>query len=536
MALPTLTSSWATRKNFYEHSIVNRRNKESDFREKWANTAGYFQKSNVEVTKQNGWTSDKSFHNSMDAYKAIFQKENKLAQLKRRRLKLADMLQKEKLAYEAELKDLADGNFNLEDMRERVDELKSAREEKRKQVASEKLYEHWKQNHPELRKIEQDQLVDHVVEAWSGQVEEKEEKLESARKEKEEYEREMEEERQAAITMAMRREERKREEERQLKAVLKSQMEELQLKEAQAEKLKREQEALIRQQWEIEQMEEQRKFLEQKRMKQEHGRVLLRQHIAHMRRRSRQIQEELELDRQILESLLEKEQFTQRQENAKKAQARADAAWMKQVIEDQIRLEKAREAELDMLYQDEAARMWQKREAEWEKERRAREKLMKEVLAERQIQIEDKMEDLRLQQEDSLQRREELLQEMEVANQMTRREQEQTEALKSARKQELEEQIWTRRGEAEARELRLRLEDEAERVDQEQEEELLRQETERMRRQAFTPRVKLREKAGVDMSLVYIHVTSVVPGTPIQKIITCKAHKTFCGTILPSES
>lgn len=63
MALPTLSSPWATKKNFYELSIVNRRNKESDFREKWANTAGYFQKSNVEVTKQNGWTSDKSFHN-----------------------------------------------------------------------------------------------------------------------------------------------------------------------------------------------------------------------------------------------------------------------------------------------------------------------------------------------------------------------------------------------------------------------------------------------------------------------------------------
>lgn len=30
-------------------------------------------------------------------------------------------------------------------------------------------------------------------------------------------------------------------------------------------------------------------------------------------------------------------------------------------------------------FRDEAARMWQKREAEWEKERRARERLMKEV-------------------------------------------------------------------------------------------------------------------------------------------------------------
>ena len=44
-----------------------------------------------------------------------------------------------------------------------------------------------------------------------------------------------------------------------------------------------------------------------------------------------------------------------------------------------MRLEKTREAELDMLYQDEAARIWQQREADWAKERKARERLMQEV-------------------------------------------------------------------------------------------------------------------------------------------------------------
>ena len=33
-----------------------------------------------------------------------------------------------------------------------------------------------------------------------------------------------------------------------------------------------------------------------------------------------------------------------------------------------------------LFYRDEAARMWQKRETEWEKERRARERLMREVI------------------------------------------------------------------------------------------------------------------------------------------------------------
>ena len=47
-----------------------------------------------------------------------------------------------------------------------------------------------------------------------------------------------------------------------------------------------------------------------------------------------------------------------------------------------MRLEQQREAELDMMYQDEAARMWSKREGEWAQERAARERLMQEVSGE----------------------------------------------------------------------------------------------------------------------------------------------------------
>lgn len=50
------------------------------------------------------------------------------------------------------------------------------------------------------------------------------------------------------------------------------------------------------------------------------------------------------------------------------------------------------------LSRQEAARIWAKRDAEWEKERQARERLMKEVLAERQSQIEHKMDMLKSQQ------------------------------------------------------------------------------------------------------------------------------------------
>ena len=62
MALPNLPTSYTTRKNIYEAAIVRRRTKEDDFHEKWDSAAKYFQREDVNVTKQNFWTSDQSFN------------------------------------------------------------------------------------------------------------------------------------------------------------------------------------------------------------------------------------------------------------------------------------------------------------------------------------------------------------------------------------------------------------------------------------------------------------------------------------------
>lgn len=56
-----------------------------------------------------------------------------------------------------------------------------------------------------------------------------------------------------------------------------------------------------------------------------------------------------EADKRILQVLLEKEEENQRVHLARREQALADAAWMKQVIEEQLQLEREREAELQML-------------------------------------------------------------------------------------------------------------------------------------------------------------------------------------------
>ena len=57
-----------------------------------------------------------------------------------------------------------------------------------------------------------------------------------------------------------------------------------------------------------------------------------------------------EADCKILAALLDGQQEDQRIEAARRERAVADAAWMKRVIEEQLRLEREREAEFDVLH------------------------------------------------------------------------------------------------------------------------------------------------------------------------------------------
>ncbi|XP_052797662.1 trichoplein keratin filament-binding protein-like [Mya arenaria] len=489
MALPTIPQYWTTRKNVYEQNIVRRRNNDTDFRQKWSNTSNYFLKNDIEMTKQRAWESEDSKNDSFAAYRKGKDDEQKKRKLEKRRIKLAQMLKEERDQYEAELKGYSKDNYTrIDEMKDRVDTLRSAREEKRKNVAQEKLYEHWRQNNPDMRKIESEQLKDYVVDQWQGQVVEKHERLDSARKEREALEAEMEEERQAAMARDRQRMEEKVEEERRFKETLKQQMLELRARDAEAEMLRKEEEELARQQWELEDLEDQRRKMEEVRKNQDFGRVLLKQHIAQMRRHSKQVQEELELDRQILAALVEKEEELQQAQTARREKAQADASWMMKVVEDQIKVEKAREAELDLLYQDEAARMWQKREAEWEKERRARERLMREVMEARSDQIDDRMEQVRQRKAESIEHREQLLRELEIANQLTKRDVQKQEAEKEQLKLDLREQLTARKAveedvrDAESRALAEQQAEEQEYMD------FLQQETQRLKLRGFTPR------------------------------------------------
>ncbi|NXU79074.1 TCHP protein, partial [Oreotrochilus melanogaster] len=307
--------------------------------------------------------------------------------------------------------------------------------------AEQLLYERWKRNTAELREVESELHKKHVVEAWGDQIMQKTKQEKTELEEKKRYENEYETARREALERMRQEEEKRRVEEKKQAERLLQQMEELKLQETEARKLKKEQENLLKQQWELENLEEERKKMEEQRKKKELGRFLKHQCEVQLQRRAQQIQQELETDRQILLSLLEEEDEDQQRQCVRRQRAVADAAWMKGVIEEQLQLEKEREAQLQTIFKEEAKKVWEKREEEWEREKKARDRLMTEVLAGRQRQIQEKMELNRRAQEESIKYREELIRELEEAKEQRRKEREQEEELKAARRQELEAQV-----------------------------------------------------------------------------------------------
>uniref|UniRef100_A0A3P9H3P5 Trichoplein keratin filament-binding protein n=1 Tax=Oryzias latipes TaxID=8090 RepID=A0A3P9H3P5_ORYLA len=444
MALPTLSTHLSSRSRMAADQLSRRREEEAQWRQQWELHARYFREQNLHSLRQAAWGSRSSFHQSMSAYHNQRLKEEKKANLEQRRDRLRAMLQAERDQLEAELRALVPDRSTLKSrLVQKTEELRTAREDRKKKVM---LFHYWMSLVdvlPYLLCLQAESALhkDYVVSQWQEQISEKKRKEVTEQEEKRHFENEYERSRKEALQRMKQAEERKKEEERKMAEELRKQMEELYLREEEATRLKKEQDALLHQQWELEKIEEERRKMEERQKKTEIRHFLIRQYRAQMKRRAQQVQGELEADRRILAALLEGEQEEMKLETVRRERAVADAAWMKRVIEEQLKLERQREAEFESLHREEAQRVWERREAQWEKERKARERLMREVLMGRQQQLELKMQKNREAQEESLKRREELIQELELERELRRQEKEKEEGRQTARAKDLKVQM-----------------------------------------------------------------------------------------------
>ncbi|KAM9392708.1 trichoplein keratin filament-binding protein isoform 2-T2 [Pholidichthys leucotaenia] len=495
MALPTFSVHAPSRSRRLAEQLARKKEQEARWRQQWDLHAWYFTEQNVRTNKQAQWSSRGSYQKSMSAYHRQRLEEEKKANLEQRRNRLRAMLQEEQERLEAELHEVVSDSTLASRLVQQSEELRTAREERRKKLAQELLREHWKRNNPNLRELESALHNDHVVTQWQEQISEKKQKDVAEQEEKRRFEKEYERTRREALERIKQAEEKRKAEEHKRAEELRKQMEELKLREEEAARLKQEQEVLLIQQWELEKIEEERRKVEERRKKSELGHFLIRQYRAQLRRRAQQVQEELEADRKILAALLEGEQEDRKLETVQRERAVADAAWMKHVIEEQLQLEQEREAEFDILHREEAQHVWEKREAQWEKEKKARERLMHEVLAGRQKQLQLKMQKNREAQEESLRRQEELIQELELERERRRQEKLQKEGRKTAQMQEINAQVEQQYQEQMEEQGRMEQQEKEEREALQIQEEELRLEMQRMAKKGYQEKIHSRPRS-----------------------------------------
>ena len=93
-------------------------------------------------------------------------------------------------------------------------------------------------------------------------------------------------------------------------------------------------------------------------------------------------------------------------------------------------------------FREEAAKQWAKREQEWDKEKALREKLMRQVLDERQDQMMEKLHALKEQQQETFERRKALIADMEQARKYDLMEKQKQAREREEKKQDLQRQVF----------------------------------------------------------------------------------------------
>lgn len=464
MALPTLSSRYGPLR--IEERWQNRHLHNQNHNKRWNDVVRYHSENALRAS----WSSRQARlrDDTEDSVSRCSESSRKINKdIHYRRQRLGSILEKEKHDLEKELHQLKISISNLDLLKDKTEELRSARQEKNRKIAEEKLYQHWQMNNHDLRALDKELHQEDVKDTWKFQSRHKSVLREEEKENERLFANEYEEERKKSMNNLKKIEQERRKAEKERAEVLLLQMKDLEERAKESERLQAEEARLLREKLKLEKMEEERNDIKKQAEQKELGFFLHRQYKAQMRKRAREIQEELDLDRQILGKILEEQKREDVLKSARQEKAKQDVSWMKKVMEQQLKLEKEREAELDLMYREEARQVWNKQEGVWKKEREAREQLVRDVLDERASQLAEKLEENKRKQQDLLKERSDLIKAMDAAKRSSEHDKNAEEHLKVQQRDDLEKQVTSRR-EKTARQLseeleELRAEKEAER-------------------------------------------------------------------------
>ena len=280
----------------------------------------------------------------------------------------------------------------LKDVREEYEQLKVQRMEEQQKEAEEKMLQHWKINNPEYRELQCKKRFEMVQKAWDVQKAEKQE-MEDGQRRQEEIRLRVE----AEKTLRQESEDREaqREKERQVaewKKVIIQQIEELKQRRKEEEEIQRQVAEEQEREKKMAEVELKRRKVEDKRKIQDLREYLSRQHRLKLLAKTAQVQKELEEDKRLLDELTSFATAHDAQSIAERNEKNQRLTWLRDVIDMQKKEEARRQKEMEMLFTEEAEKMWLKQEAVWKREEDARKHLLDDVLAGLREQIRVKLQ------------------------------------------------------------------------------------------------------------------------------------------------
>lgn len=231
-----------------------------------------------------------------------------------------------------------------------------------------------------------------VQKAWDSQRAEKQQ-IEESEKRQEEIRIRVEAEK--ALRSENEEREAQRQRQRQIdewKKVIMQQIEALKQRRAEEEAVKRQVGEEAARQKQLEEVDLKRRKIEEKRKMQDLREYLSRQHRLKLLAKTAQVQKELEEDKRLLEEVTSFSTVHDANGLQERNEKNQRLNWLRDVIDMQKAEEAKRQKEMEMLFSEEAEKMWKKQEQVWKREQEARQKLMDDVLAGLKEQIRVKLQ------------------------------------------------------------------------------------------------------------------------------------------------
>ncbi|KAF4077462.1 hypothetical protein AMELA_G00208520 [Ameiurus melas] len=311
-----------------------------------------------------------------------------------RREKLRKMLESEERELLREIDAKEDTVLDRQArMRERAKYLQEKRESERQKVVAEKLEQLFREQSEELRVVYMRRQLDEVCTERAAQIQTQREERQLQQEEEMLFAQLWEGDRLAKEQRENLQAQRQRENNLQQLAVLRIQMEAAEQQRLQAKQLKEEEAQLLRDQREMMRLEEQR---EQRRKLQDQENWCKQLDTSlrlKMKRLAREQQEDLALDMSILElTLLTPVKDEKKEETLRKLELREEQRKYRQYLAEQLEEQRQHEAETEQLIEAELQQTWNRRAEQNRLAKEAKDRLMKDVMDTRRLQIQEHLE------------------------------------------------------------------------------------------------------------------------------------------------